>query len=99
MAADPNSAAPRIRLAQVEIVRGHYAEAANKYREAMTAEPGWLVNARDVQSLYGEPGEFAKQIAKLETHLHIEPNDREAWFVLGANGTCRARPARLRTSS
>jgi Tfp pilus assembly protein PilF len=84
MNADPNAAAPRIRLAQIAVVRGQYGEAANRYREALTAEPGWLINAPDIQAIYGEPGEFAKQVAKLETHLQAQPNDRDAWLVLGA---------------
>jgi len=81
---DPYSAAPRVRLAQLAFVRGQYAEAANQFREALAAEPGWLGKAFDVQSLYAEPGDFAKQIAKLESHLQVEPQDRDAWLVLGA---------------
>jgi len=84
MAADPKAAAPRVRLAQVALVRGQFSEAADRYREALTVEPGWLINAPDVQSIYSEPSDFAKQIAKLESHLHARPNDRDAWFVLGA---------------
>jgi len=84
LSADPRAAAPRVRLAQVAIVRGRYSEAANRYREAMTSEPGWLINAPDVQSIYGEPSDFAKQIARLESHLQAEPKDRDAWLVLGA---------------
>jgi tetratricopeptide (TPR) repeat protein len=84
MHANPNAAAPRVRLAQVAIMRGNYAEAANRFREAQAAEPGWLINAPDIQSIYGEPRDFAAPIAKLETHLQVEPNDRDAWLVLGA---------------
>lgn len=84
MLANPNSAAPRVRLAQVAIMRGNYAEAANRFREAQAAEPGWMVNAPDIQAIYGEPGDFAAPIAKLETHLQAHPNDRDAWLVLGA---------------
>jgi thioredoxin-like negative regulator of GroEL len=84
MVADPGLAAPRIRLAQVALVRGQYAEAAERYREAMVAEPGWLTTAPDIQTLYGEPADFALQIARLESHLQGQPTDREAWFVLGA---------------
>jgi cytochrome c-type biogenesis protein CcmH/NrfG len=84
LSADPSRAAPRVRLAQIAIIRGQYAEAANQYREALLAEPGWLLKAPDIQALYGEPAEFARQIAKLETHVQAEPNDRDAWFALGA---------------
>jgi len=84
MNADQNAATPRVRLAQIALVRGQYAEAAHRYREAMTADPGWLINAPDIQSIYGEPSDFSKQIAKLEAHLQAHPNDRDAWFVLGA---------------
>jgi hypothetical protein len=84
MNADLTASAPRVRLAQVALVRGQYSEAADRYREAMVAEPGWLLNAPDVQSIYGEPGDFNKQISKLETHLQGQPGDRDAWFVLGA---------------
>jgi cytochrome c-type biogenesis protein CcmH/NrfG len=84
VAADPNLAAPRVRLAQVELQRGHYAEAANRFREAIATEPGWLFKAPDIQAIYGEPADFARQIRKLETHLQAHPGDRDAWFVLGA---------------
>ena len=82
--ADPSSATPRVRLAQVAFIRGQYSEAANRFREAMTTEPGWLINAPDIQSIYGEPSDFAKLIAKLESHVQAHPNDRDAWFLLGA---------------
>ncbi len=82
--ADPDSAAQRVRMAQIALVRGHYSLAAQHYREALTAEPGWLIHAPDIQAVYGEPSDFAKQINKLETHLQANPNDRDAWFVLGA---------------
>jgi tetratricopeptide (TPR) repeat protein len=82
--ADPHSAATRLRLAQVALVRGKYTEAANRLREAQAAQPDWLLHAPDVQRLYGEPTDFAAPIAKLETHLQVEPNDRDAWLVLGA---------------
>ena len=32
-----------------------------RLREAETAEPGWIVNAPDIQTIYGEPTEFARQ--------------------------------------
>jgi len=82
--ADPTAAAPRVRLAQVALARGQYGEAANRFREAMTAEPGWLINAPDIQAIYGEPSVFARLIAKLESHVQAHPNDRDAWFLLGA---------------
>ncbi len=84
ISADPNAAAPRVRMAQIALNRGQYAEAANHFRDAMTAEPGWLIHAPDIQAIYAEPADFAKQIAKLETHLQANPHDRDAWFVLGA---------------
>jgi tetratricopeptide (TPR) repeat protein len=82
--ANPNSAAPRIGLAQIALMRGKYAEAAQHLREAQAAEPRWLDHPPDVQALYPEPGDFAKQIAKLEDHVQAHPNDRDAWLVLGA---------------
>jgi cytochrome c-type biogenesis protein CcmH/NrfG len=84
ISADPNVAAPRVRMAQIELTRGNFAEAATRYREATVAEPGWLIHAPDIQAIYAEPADFAKQIAKLETHLQADPHDRDAWFVLGA---------------
>lgn len=81
---NPNSAAPRVRLAQLALVRGDYQEAAEQLRAAMVAEPGWLVNAADVQALFAEPGDFAKALAKLESHLQASPTDRDGWLVLGA---------------
>jgi Tfp pilus assembly protein PilF len=82
--ANPNSATPHVRLAQLSLVRGDYAEAAEEFRAATTVEPGWLINATDVQSLFAEPGDFARALAKLESHLQSTPTDRDGWLVLGA---------------
>jgi hypothetical protein len=82
--ADVNSAAALLRLAQVAIVREEYGEAAQRLREAETAEPGWIIVAPDVQSLYGEPQEFVEKLSRLESHLQKHPEDRDAWLVLGA---------------
>ena len=59
-----------------------YGEAARRLREAETAQPGWIVTAPDVQSIYGEPGDFARHLARLESHLQAHPDDRDAWLVL-----------------
>ncbi len=80
----PDRAAPRVHLAQVELTRGNYSGAAALLRSAIAAEPGWLPNAPDIQAIYGEPVEFARQIARLESRVLVEPGDRDAWLVLGA---------------
>lgn len=82
--ADNHTAAPRLRLAQVALVRGKYAEAATWLREAQATEPGWILNAPDIQTLYAEPGDFTREINRLESHLQAHPSDRDAWLVLGA---------------
>ena len=82
--ADADSAAPLVRLAQVALVRGQFAEAAARIRAAVTADPRWLTNAPDIQRIYAEPADFARQIAKLESRVSVEPGDRDAWLVLGA---------------
>jgi cytochrome c-type biogenesis protein CcmH/NrfG len=90
----PDQATPYLRLAQVALARGTYSVAANRLREAETAQPGWLVNATDVQAIYGEPAEFARQIARLESYVQAHPDDREAWLVLGAEWFLSGRTAR-----
>lgn len=82
--AAPDLAAPRVRLAQIALSRGNFAEAAALFRAAVAAEPGWLPKAPDIQAVYGEPAEFARQIARLESRVQLEPGDRDAWFSLGA---------------
>ncbi|HEU5116989.1 MAG TPA: hypothetical protein VFT74_09970, partial [Isosphaeraceae bacterium] len=57
--ADPTLAAGYVRLAQVALARGRYHEAADHFREAQTAEPGWLAFPDDVQNLFGDPADFA----------------------------------------
>jgi hypothetical protein len=84
MRAAPDLAAPRVRLAQVALARGHFGDAATRLREAATIEPGWIINAPDIQTLYGEPTEFARTLARLETYLQAHPDDRDGWLVLGA---------------
>jgi tetratricopeptide (TPR) repeat protein len=84
--ADPSAPAPHVHLAQVSLARGDYAAAADHLRDAITvaSDPSWLLHAPDIQSTFAEPADFAKQLARLESHLQASPNDRDAWFVLGA---------------
>jgi tetratricopeptide (TPR) repeat protein len=91
---DGDSAAPRLRLAQVALVREQYAEAANRIREAETAQPGWIVTAPDIQSIYAEPADFARHVSRLESYLQIHPDDRDAWLVLGAEFYLSGRTGR-----
>lgn len=93
-AAAASDAAPHARLAQVAIMRGNYSEAASHLRDAETAEPGWVLTAPDIQSLYGEPAEFARQMARLETYVQAHPEDRNAWLVLGAEWFLSGRTTR-----
>ena len=92
--AAPDLAAPHLRLAQVALVRGNYTAAANRLRDAETAQPGWIETATDIQSVYGEPADFARQIARLESHVQIHPDDRDAWLVLGAQWFLSGRTAK-----
>jgi tetratricopeptide (TPR) repeat protein len=90
----PDLAAPRVRLAQVAIARANYGEAANRLREAETAEPGWVITAPDIQAIFGEPTDFTRQIARLESFLQTHPDDRDAWLVLGAEWFLSGRTAK-----
>jgi len=90
----PDLAAPQVRLAQVALARGNYTEAANRLRDAETAEPGWIITAPDIQSIYGEPAEFSRNLARLESHLQVHPDDRDAWLVLGAQWFLTGRTAK-----
>ncbi|QEH32796.1 cellulose synthase subunit BcsC [Aquisphaera giovannonii] len=91
---DPSSATAQLRMAQVAIVRERYAEAAQRLRDAQTAQPGWIAATPDIQSLYGEPQEFARHLNRLESHLQAHPEDRDAWLVLGAEWYLSGRTAR-----
>ena len=82
--ADPAAATPRVRLAQVALLHDQYSEAANHFREALAAEPDWLAKAPNIAAVYAEPADFRRQIARLESRVHAEPEDRDAWLVLGA---------------
>ena len=84
--ADPTATAPHVHLAQVSLARGDYAAAADHLRNAVTVAVNneWLINTPDIQAIFAEPRDFAKQIARLESHLQANPSDRDAWFVLGA---------------
>ena len=84
--ADPTAPAPHVHLAQVSLARGDYSASADHLRDAVTVATngGWLLNVPDIQAVFAEPADFAKQLARLESHLQANPNDRDAWFVLGA---------------
>ena len=92
--AAPELAAPRVRLAQIAFVRGNYTDAALRLREAETAEPGWIITAPDIQPIFGDPTEFARHIAKLESYIQSHPDDRDAWLVLGAEWFLTSRTAK-----
>jgi len=92
--ANEESPWPHIRLSQIAVVRGDYNKAAGHLRDAVasTKGAGWLLEAPDIQSLFAEPGDFSKQIAHLESHLQVHPDDRNGWFVLGAENYLSGRP-------
>jgi hypothetical protein len=90
--ADPTAAAPRVRMAQVELCRGHYAEAARCYREAMAVEPDWLVHAPDIQAIYGEPGARRLTFSSASPTASRTPRCRRS-------STCRPQPSRPKPSS
>jgi len=83
-AADPDAATPKVRLAQTALVRGQVGEAARLLRDAVYADAGFLTNPVNIRTIYGEPAEFNRQVAKLESKVQADPADRDAWFVLGA---------------
>ncbi len=81
---NPDAAAPLVHLAQIALVRGDYAQAAERFREAVAAEPEFLAHAPNIAAVYAEPADFRKQLSKLESRVLVEPGDRDAWLVLGA---------------
>ncbi len=92
--AAPDLAAPYVRLAQIAIARCNYAEAADRLRHAETAQPGWIITAPDIQSIYAEPTAFAQTVTRLESYLQVHPDDRDAWLVLGAQWFLSGRTAK-----
>ncbi len=94
LAAAPGRAAPHLRLAELAMVRGRYAEAAARLRDAETAEPGWLASAPDIEAIYGEPEKFHQQLSRLESFVQAHPDDRDAWLLLGAHWFLSGRTAR-----
>ena len=92
--AAPDLAAPRVRLAVVAAMRANYADAATRLREAETVEPGWIINSQDIQAIFGEPTDFTKQLARVESHVNTHPEDRDAWLVLGAEWFLSGRTAK-----
>jgi hypothetical protein len=91
---DTASATPLVRLAEIALVREQYAEAARRIRAAEQAQPGWILTAPDIQALYGEPSDFARYLGRLESHLQVHPDDRDAWLVLGAQCYLSGRTGR-----
>ncbi len=53
-----------------------------------------MAKAPDIESIYGELGDFARQITRLESHFQANPGDRDAWLVLGPNGSSRDGPGK-----
>ena len=84
--ANPGTPIPHLHLAQIALIREDYTTAAGYLRDAVASTRGssWLLETPDIMSMYGEPGDFAKQLARLESWLQAHPDDRNGWFVLGA---------------
>ena len=61
-----------------------YSQAAERFREAIAAQPDFLAHAPDIMAIYAEPADFRKQLSRLESRVLAEPGDRDAWLVLGA---------------
>ena len=79
---DPTSVTPHVHLAQLALIRGKYKEAADSLRAAVAvgAGTGWLANAPDIQSIFGEPADFAKKLAEARiAPPRLIPGDRDAW--------------------
>ncbi len=74
---------PLLRLAQVAFLKNEYSNAANRLREAITVEGGWLPTTPNIVALYGEPATFHDGMSRLESYLQANPTDRDAWLVLG----------------
>ena len=80
----PDQAKPRFRLAQIAMMRGQYDSGGRADSRGGDRAARLDLNAPDIQALYAEPADFANNVARLETHLQANPNDRDAWLVLGA---------------
>lgn len=92
--ANNNSPVPYLHLAQIAVFHSDYTAAAANLRDAITSTqtPQWLADAPDIQAMYGEPADFARQVARLESYLQTHPDDRDAWFVLGAQNYLSGHP-------
>ncbi len=97
--ADPSVASVRVRLAQVALVRGRYAEAAGQYRDAMVAEPGWLAHAGDIQSIYAEPSDFAARDRAARVAPPVRPERPRRLVRPGGAVFLSGAPRRRPTSS
>ena len=64
------------------------------------SSPDWLARAGDIQSVYGEPGDFARQIARLQRHLQVgTERPRRLVRARARNSSYRAERRRRPTSS
>lgn len=79
----PDDATPRFFLAQSLFASGQYNEAVTELKTAMKVNPDWLKVDFDMRTLYQDPGDMVRQMAKLGTRLKANPLDRDALFLLG----------------
>ena len=95
----PDLAAPRVRLAQVAIARGNYAEAASRLREAETAEPGWIVTAPIFNRFSANLPISLARLRRLNLTCRRIPTIAMRGWCWGRSGSCRDERRRPRMYS
>lgn len=72
---------------------GDYHYGAFALRRALELDPTLAASAVDKHAFYGDPKEFDRQLAVLESYLSDRPGDDDARLMLAANYLFGARPA------
>lgn len=72
-------------LSDAFFAMGRYGEAARAIRAAIAIEPTLVESRADKRGFYGVIGDFERHIDALEAWVQRNPQDGDAWLVLGVN--------------
>lgn len=78
-----SSAAARISLGISEFALGNFDDAAWAIREGVARAPHLGLASLDLREAYEHPEDLASHLAALEAVVESDPNDADAWFLLG----------------
>lgn len=91
-----DESSPLFLLAHSLFAARRYPQAVRSLREALKANPDWLLIEFDVRPMYERPEDVVAQLAQLAAEVEANPLDRDRLFLLGFELFITGQPDRAR---